>query len=158
MLRHISAISSVGLSTRTLKPDSLDPDSMWSRFCSTRHADFSHCTALLNLTHCPWALSRSTARSSDLDRGCEEASLDPDHRSASDPDPRSRVESLKMFEDSLDSLYFYWRRTLCYRGLTISHTYLNSMIGLFTLSKCQSVSNVVQLIYIVVRFQDCLKS
>ena len=29
-----------------------DPDSMWSRVSSTRHADYGHCTAWLDLTHC----------------------------------------------------------------------------------------------------------
>ena len=54
-----------------------------------------HITAGLELTHCPGALSRSTALSSDPDGGGEEAkwSLNLDPRFASDLDPRSRVES-----------------------------------------------------------------
>ena len=77
------------LSTRAMQMDSLDPDSMWSRMSSTRHADYVHCTAW------PRALARSTARSSDPDRGRMETkwSLNSDPRSASDTDPRSRVES-----------------------------------------------------------------
>ena len=58
-----------------------------------------HTARRLRALHC-WtgshALSRSTARSTDPDWGRVEAkwSLDQDPRSASDPEPRSRVESL----------------------------------------------------------------
>ena len=41
----------MGLSTQALKPNSLDPDSMWCRVRSTRHANYSYCTAGLDLTH-----------------------------------------------------------------------------------------------------------
>ena len=91
---------SMGLSARVLKPDSLiripDPDSMWCCVSSTRHVDYAHCTAGLELTSTLLrALSRRTARSSDPDRCRVEAkwSLNPDPRSASDSDPKSRVES-----------------------------------------------------------------
>ena len=46
-------------------------DSMWYRVSSNmskRHEDYAHCTAGLDLTHCP----RSIARSSDPDRVCVE--------------------------------------------------------------------------------------
>ena len=43
-------------STWALKPDSLDPDSMWSRMSSTRHADYGQCTAITGFH----ALSQST--------------------------------------------------------------------------------------------------
>ena len=59
----------MGLSTRALKLNSPDPDLMWSRVSSTRHANYMHCTAGLDLTHCPGALSHSTARSLDPDCG-----------------------------------------------------------------------------------------
>ena len=69
-----------------------DPDSIWSHVSSTQHADYAHCTAGLDFTHCH---ASSISRSSDPDRDHVEAkcSLDADWRSASDPDPRSRVES-----------------------------------------------------------------
>ena len=52
----------------------------------------------LHALHCvigSYTLSRSTARSLDSDQGRAEAkwSLNPDPKSASDADPRSRVES-----------------------------------------------------------------
>ena len=94
--------TTLGFSTQALKPYSLDPHPR-SRFpfpnriqcslawSSTQHADYAHCTAGLDLrlTHYPGALPRSTACSSDPDRGCVEAkwSLNLDPRSASDPDP-----------------------------------------------------------------------
>ena len=34
----------------------LDPDSMWVSVSYTLHADYMHCTAGLDLTHCPGAL------------------------------------------------------------------------------------------------------
>ena len=66
-----------------------DPHSMWSCVSSTRHADYSHCTARLDFTHTFIALS------SDPDGGRVEAkwSSDADPQSALDPDPRSCVES-----------------------------------------------------------------
>ena len=62
---------------------------------TARTVDYAHCTAGLDLTHYPEALSRSTARGSDSERGRvdEKWSLDLIPRSASDPNPRSRVES-----------------------------------------------------------------
>ena len=52
----------MGLSIRALKPDSLDPDSMWSRVSSTRHPDYAHCTAWLDLTHCLCHTAKHSAR------------------------------------------------------------------------------------------------
>ena len=57
-----------------------------------------HTTRRLRALHClseSHAMSRSTARSSDPDRGRVEAkwSVNPDPGSALDADPRSRVES-----------------------------------------------------------------
>ena len=54
--------------------------------------NYGHCTVELDFTHCH---ARSIARSSDPDRGRAEKkwSLNADPRSASDPDPSSRVES-----------------------------------------------------------------
>ena len=67
---------------------------IWFCVSSTRHADYSHCsTSGLDLTHCPGALSRSTAGSPDPDWGRVKAkwSLNPDSLTASDLDPRSHV-------------------------------------------------------------------
>ena len=75
------------LSTRSLKPDSLDPDSMWSRMSSTRHADYAHCTAGLDLmAHILSRSSRSTVTKHSthtaqiFDQGCVDVkwSLDLD--------------------------------------------------------------------------------
>ena len=83
------------LSTRTLKPDSLDADPR-SRFNMYFHE--LHMARRLSALHC-WtvsrALSRSTAHNLDPDWGHVEAkwSLNPNPWSASDPDPSSRVES-----------------------------------------------------------------
>ena len=68
---------------------------MWSRMSSTQQAEYAHCPSGLDLMHCHTA---QHACSSDLDRGRVEVkrSLDLDSRSASDPDPRSCVESLYM--------------------------------------------------------------
>ena len=85
----------MGLSTRALKTDSLDPDAP-SGFNVVARELHTACRlrALHSLTG-SHALSRSTSRNSDPDRGRVEAkwSLNPNPRSASDADPRSRVES-----------------------------------------------------------------
>ena len=86
----------LGLSTRVLKRihwiQISDPYSKWSRVSSTWHAYYVHCTAGLNLTLCPGALSRTKVCSWSPSVEAK-WSLDPDPRSASDPDPRSGVES-----------------------------------------------------------------
>ena len=68
---------------------------MRSRVSSTWHADYEHCTAKLDFTHCD---AHSTARRLDPDGGRVEAkwSLDADPQSASDADPRS-VEHTPLF-------------------------------------------------------------
>ena len=80
----------LGLSTRALKPDSLDldPRSRFNAVLCELHtdADYAHCTARLDLTHCH---ARSTACSSGPDGGHVEAQWSLD----ADPDQRSRVES-----------------------------------------------------------------
>ena len=90
-----------------------DPDSMQSRVVCTLHANYAHCTAGLDLTHCPRALLRSTARSLDPDQDHVEAkwSSEPDPWSASDPDPRSGVESPFVAVTWLPSYIF-----IVYRG------------------------------------------
>ena len=85
----------LGLSTWALKTDSLDPDSQSEFNVVTREL---HTARRLRALHCVTgsrALSRSTARSTDPDQGHVEAkwSLNPDHQSVLDADPRSRVES-----------------------------------------------------------------
>ena len=88
-------VNTYGLCTWALRANSLDPDP-WSGFkviSCARNADYAHETAGLVLTHCPGALSRNPACSSNPDWGCVGAKLNPDAWSASDKDPRSRVES-----------------------------------------------------------------
>ena len=56
-------ILDLGALHRALKPHYLPdpiPDlySRWSSISSTRHADYTHCTAGLDLPHCPGVLSR----------------------------------------------------------------------------------------------------
>ena len=85
----------LGLSTRALKTDSLDPDPQSGFNVAARAL---HTARRLRALYCltrSHALSRSTAHSSDPDRDCVEGkwSLNSDPGSASDPDPRSRVES-----------------------------------------------------------------
>ena len=75
--------------TRALKTNSLNADRPRSGFKTARRLLALHCLTGSR------ALLRSTARSSDPDRGRVEAkwSLNPDPRSASDADPGFRVES-----------------------------------------------------------------
>ena len=89
----------MGLSTRALKPDSLDPDPRSAFNVVSRDL---HMACRLHALHCLTgthallrALSRSTASSLDPDRGRVEAkwSLNPNLRSTSDSDPKSRMES-----------------------------------------------------------------
>ena len=77
----------------------LDPDSMWSRVISARHADYEHCTAGLDLMHCHGAQSHSTAHSVDSDRGHIQAkwSLEADLWSVLNSDPWSCVESSNVY-------------------------------------------------------------
>ena len=63
---------------------------MWFRMSSTRHADYVHCTAELDLTHC-YAALHAASLDPDWGRLGTKKSLDPDPRSALDPDPRSCV-------------------------------------------------------------------
>ena len=81
------------ISTRTLKPDSLNPRFIFNVILRTIHT-----VRILSALHC-WTgshtLSHSTeARSLNTDWGHVEAkwSLDPNPQSASDPDSRSRLE------------------------------------------------------------------
>ena len=66
-----------------------NPDSMWSHVSSPQFVCYAHCTAGLDVTHCPEALSCSTAHSLDPDQGRVETKtkwfLDPDPRSVSNP-------------------------------------------------------------------------
>ena len=77
------------LSTQALKTDSVDPDPR-SGFNVVAHE--LHTARRLRALHC---LTGSHAARHDPDQGHVEAnwSLNPDPRSASDADPRSRVES-----------------------------------------------------------------
>ena len=99
---------------------------------STRNADYTHFTAELDLTHCSGALSRNIERSSDPDRGRVEAKwsfdhVDPDPRSASDADPRSRVGNPNNYRIRIfDSIFYLYNIT--HVILNIYHTHLFLMI------------------------------
>ena len=92
---------SLGLSTRALKTNSLVPD-LRSRFNVV--ACELHTPHRLRALHCltgSHALSHSTPRSSDLDRGRVEAKW------SLDADPRSRVKSSTIHDSNLVVSHFF---------------------------------------------------
>ena len=99
-------------STPALKPDSLnvDPCSGFN-VSSTRHPDYTHCTAGLDLTHCH-AVQYCSANP---DQGRVEAKwsldmLDQDLPSASDLDPRYHEDSSDSHPISITEpcFFFFW--------------------------------------------------
>ena len=81
----------MGLSTQALKPDSLDPDSMWPPVSSTWHTDYTHCTGGIHLIHCHAAQHAARIRNETVRRQRGLWIRIP--QSASNPEPRSPKES-----------------------------------------------------------------